>query len=154
MKKILIAVDDTKSAKAILDKSTGLIKCIAPEEIALIYVEQFGGRSILDDMILDSELATLKEVLEGTEFKEALDEKANKVLNQYKASLELNAGGANVKTILRSGHPAEQILQTAKEENSEMIIIGSRGKRPSSMLMGSVSREVANGAEVPVLIMR
>ncbi|MFC1523606.1 universal stress protein [Thermodesulfobacteriota bacterium] len=154
MKKILIAVDDTKSARVIFEKCMGLCKCMAPEEIALVYVEQFAGKSLLDDMILDSELETLKEVLEGTEYKEALDAKAEKVLNHYKAAVELNAAGASVKTIVRTGHPAEQILQTAQEEGSDIIFIGSMGKRPPRMMMGSVSREVANSAEVPVLVMR
>jgi nucleotide-binding universal stress UspA family protein len=35
-----------------------------------------------------------------------------------------------------------------------MIMIGARGKRVSHLFMGSVSREVANGAKVPVLIVK
>jgi nucleotide-binding universal stress UspA family protein len=35
-----------------------------------------------------------------------------------------------------------------------MIIVGSRGKRVSHLFMGSVSREVINMAEVPVLVVK
>jgi hypothetical protein len=35
-----------------------------------------------------------------------------------------------------------------------MIIIGSRGRRTHGFLMGSVSREIANSCEIPVLIAR
>ena len=59
-----------------------------------------------------------------------------------------------VKTIIKEGHPADEILKTAKEEDAEMIVIGSRGKRMHTLLMGSVSREVANTAEIPVLLIK
>ena len=79
MKKILIAVDDTKSTKSIFSKCTRICKCMNPESLILLYVEQYEGRSLITDMLQDkSELATLKEVLEGTEYKEALGKKAEK----------------------------------------------------------------------------
>ncbi|MEW6409504.1 MAG: universal stress protein [Nitrospirota bacterium] len=46
------------------------------------------------------------------------------------------------------------MVKTAKEEGVDMIIVGSRGKRVSHLFMGSVSREVANNAEVPVLLVK
>jgi len=60
----------------------------------------------------------------------------------------------NVRTVLRTGHPAEEILKASKEENVDMIFIGSRGHRVGRLLMGSVSREVANNAEMPVLLVK
>lgn len=88
MKKILIAVDDTKSSREIFNKCTKICKCMAPEEIQLLYVEKFEGRSLMDEMLGDAELSTLQEVLEGTEYKEALDKKAETILNYYKKVLE------------------------------------------------------------------
>ena len=154
MDKILIAVDDTKSSKDVFNKSAAICKGVSPAEIALVFVEKFEGRSLIDEMLGDTEMATLKEVLEGTELKETLDAKADKILDHYKSALEGNGCAAIVKKVVRSGHPAGEILQAAKDENADMIIIGSRGQRVSSLFMGSVSREVANNAEIPVLIMR
>ena len=154
MNKILIAVDDTKSSKEIFDKCTHICKCMAPEEIILLYVEKFGGRSLLDSMLGDAELSTLEEVLEGTEFKEAMDEKAEKILNFYKGALEDRSPVPNVRTMVKSGIPAEVIVKTAKDEDASMIIIGSRGQRVSHLFMGSVSREVANTADRPVMIVK
>jgi nucleotide-binding universal stress UspA family protein len=97
----------------------------------------------------------LKEVIEGTEYKEALDKKAETVLGYYKNALEERSPVPNVQTMVKAGHPAEQIVETAKEEDVSMILIGSQGKRAGSrMLMGSVSREVANSADRPVLIVK
>ena len=154
MNKILIAVDDTKSSKEIFDKCTHICKCMAPEEIILLYVEKFGGRSLLDSMLGDAELSTLREVMEGTEFKEAMDQRAEKILNFYKGALEDRSPVPNVRTMVKSGIPAEVIVQTAKDEDASMIIIGSRGQRVSHLFMGSVSREVANTADRPVMIVK
>ena len=153
MNKILIAVDDTKSSKEIFAKCTQICKCMAPEEIILLYVEKFAGRSLMDEMLGDAELSTLRDVIQGTEFQEAMDAKAEKILGFYKSALEERSPVPNVRTMVKSGIPAEEIVQTAKDEDASMIIIGSRGKR-SRLFMGSVSREVANTAECPVMIVK
>jgi nucleotide-binding universal stress UspA family protein len=154
MNKILIAVDDTKGTKNAFSMCTHVCSCIRPQSVMLVYVEKLEGRSLMDEQLLSiSEMKTLKEALEGTEYQEALDKKAQAVLDYYKKSLE-EKGITGVKTIVRKGHPAEEILATAKEEGAEMIVIGSRGKRTSRLFMGSVSREVANNAEVPVLLVK
>jgi len=127
---------------------------MAPEIIILLYVEKFGGRSLMDDMLGDAELGTLQEVLEGTEYKEAMDAKAEKILSFYKNALEEKSPVPNVQTMVKGGIPAEVIVQTAKDEDVSMIIIGSRGKRVSHLFMGSVSREVANTADRPVMIVK
>lgn len=154
MKKILIAVDDTKGTKAAVSTFAHVCKCLNPEEIVLLYVEKFEGRSLITEMLGDAELSTLKEVLEGTEYKEALDRKAKAILDYYKDFFEKTPPVPPIKTIIKAGHPAEEILKTAKEEKADMIIVGSRGKRVPHTFMGSVSREVANNAEVPVLIVK
>jgi len=154
MNKILIAVDDTKSSKEIFSKCTQICKCMAPEVIILLYVEKFAGRSLMADMLGDAELGTLQDVLEGTEYKEAMDQKAEKILNFYKSAMEERSPVPNIQTMVKGGTPAEVIVQTAKDEDVSMIIIGSRGKRVSNLFMGSVSREVANTADRPVMIVK
>jgi len=151
MKKILIAVDDTKGSKAAIASFESLFPCADPDEVILLYVERFAGESFMDDMITDSELSTLNEVLKGTEYKEAMDKRAASIMDFYSKSLQ-NRGLKGIKTVIRTGHPAEEILKTANEENADIIVIGSRGKRPHSFVLGSVSREVVNGSEVPVFV--
>lgn len=153
MKKILLAVDDTKGSKNAFTVGSEVCSSIRPENVVLVYVEEFEGRSLIAEMLGDPEMSTIKEALEGTEYQEALDRKAQAILNYYKEALE-DRGLTHVKIIVREGHPAEEILKAAKEEGVDMIIMGSRGKRTSHLFMGSVSREVANNAEVSVLIVR
>ncbi|HDZ61651.1 MAG TPA: universal stress protein [Nitrospirae bacterium] len=151
MKKVLIAVDDTKGSWTAVAVFERLFSCSRPESVVLLYVERFSGTSFLDDMITDAEITTLKEVLSGTEYKEAMDNRASKITESYKKTLE-EKGVTGIKTVIKAGHPAEEILKAAKEENADMIVLGSKGKRAHSILLGSVSREVVNNAEVPVLV--
>ena len=154
MKKILIAVDDTKGTQNAFSACTIFCSCMRPESIILVYVEKLEGRSLMDDQLLSvSEMETLKEVLEGTEYQEALDKRANAIVDYYKKALG-DRGLTGVRAIIKKGHPAEEILNTAKEEKVDLIIVGARGRRTSHLFMGSVSREVANTAEVPVLIVK
>jgi nucleotide-binding universal stress UspA family protein len=154
MKKVVMAVDDTKGTKNAFNMYAKTCSCIHPETVYVVYVEKLEGRSLMDDQLLSvSEMQTLKQVLEGTEYQELLDKKANAIVSYYKKALE-DYGVTGVKTVIRKGHPAEEILAVAKEEGADMIIIGSRSRKATHLFMGSVSREVANSSEIPVLLVR
>lgn len=159
MNRILLAVDDTKGSLQVVETLRNLLGdsdgcgCM-PETIVLLYVQKPEGRSVMGDLLLStSEMETLKESLQGTEHQAQLDQKAEIVLNYFKDLLE-KKGFSGIKPLAIQGHPAEEILKTAQEEEVEMIVMGSRGKRLHNLWMGSISREVANNAEMAVLIAR
>ena len=150
MKKILIAVDETSGSKAVLSVFHNLVR--PPEEVLLLHVERLEGKSLMIDMLSDAELSTLKESLKGSEYKESLDRKAEQILNFFKKELE-SSGLINVRTILREGIPAEEIIKVAEEQNVDLIIVGDNGKKGLLRLItGCVSKEVEKNATVPVLV--
>ena len=151
MKKILIAADETKGTKEAFEMFGSICARMNPESVVLLYVEAFEGRSLVNAMLGDVEMTTLMESLAGTEYKEALDKKAKRILNYYKKALE-DKGLTGIKPVIKAGHPADEILKTADEEGVDMIIIGSRGNRVSHAFMGSVSREVVNRSDISVFI--
>jgi len=153
MKRILLAVDETKGTKNAFNQYSNFCACMRPRSIVLIYVEKFEGKSLIDAMLGDAELSTLKDVLKGTAYQKALDKKAQTILKYYRSALE-KKGLTGIKTVIKKGHPAEEILKTATEVKADMIVIGSRSMRTSHLFMGSVSREVADGANIPVLIVK
>lgn len=153
MKTVLIAVDDSKGSEAAVRTFLKLFSCTRPETAVLLYVQKIEGRSLMDEMLGAAELSTLKEQLQGTEHQASLDKKAKAVLDYHTKTLG-DAGVTGIKAVIKEGHPSDEILETAKEEGAGMIVIGSRGKRMHTLLMGSVSREIANRAEIPVLIAR
>jgi nucleotide-binding universal stress UspA family protein len=104
------------------------------------------------DMLGDAELSTLKESLKDTEHKAELDRKAEKILSYYRKELE-DGGFRNVRTVIREGHPAEEILKVAEQEGVELILLGYSGRNGLNRLItGSVAREVEKKAVVPVLV--
>ena len=52
MKKVLIAVDDTKGSQAVLSVFHNLVR--PPEEVLLLHVERLEGRSMMIDMLSES----------------------------------------------------------------------------------------------------
>jgi len=153
MKKILVAVDDTKGSKSAVVTFTNCIMDFKPLDVVLVHVEKIEGRSLMDEMLGEPEMATLREAVKDTDLKLLLDRKAERIFALYRAAFA-EAGCGSVRTLLRIGHPAEEILATAAVESPDMIVVGARSARSTHRLMGSVSREVAEHAEVPVLIVR
>ena len=65
------------------------------------------------------------------------------------------AGVSEVATRLRSGDAASCILEVAKEEQANLIVIGSRGLgRLRALLVGSVSQKVAQLAPCTCMTVR
>jgi len=150
MKKVLIAVDDTKASKAVLTTFHNSVQ--HSEVVILMHVERLQGRSLMIDMLGEAEIATLRDSLHGTEHKESLDKKAEAILSYYAKELK-SSGSSQIKTILRDGIPAEEILKVANEEGVELIILGYSGRKGLNRLIaGSVAKDVAKNAKMPVLV--
>jgi nucleotide-binding universal stress UspA family protein len=150
MKKILIAVDDTKGSKNVLSVFHNFVQ--KPVEVVLLHVEKLQGRSLMIDMLGDAEMSTLKEMLSGTDHKVALDKRAEQILAFYSKELAQDGLGT-LKTVRREGVPSEEILKVAGEEGADMIILGQSGKRGfDRFITGKVARYVENNAKVPVLV--
>jgi nucleotide-binding universal stress UspA family protein len=153
MKNILVAANDTKGSERAVTKFIDIFSSCHPETVVLLCVEKYDASFLMDEMLGDSEFFALKEALRGTEYQETLNRRAQKIVDYYKKFME-NKGMTGIKTVVKIGHPAEEILNTAKEEDVDMIVMGSRGKRFEPLMMGSVSREVANSADLPVLLIK
>ncbi|WP_406535720.1 universal stress protein [Methanobrevibacter sp.] len=61
--------------------------------------------------------------------------------------------GYNIKTVVKTGFPAETINQVAEEEGVELIVISSSGKSGlHKFIIGSVAEKVLKTAEIDVLL--
>jgi nucleotide-binding universal stress UspA family protein len=68
---------------------------------------------------------------------------------------EAEAAGVEVTPHTHEGDPAEAILDTANEENADLIVVGDRGlSGVQRFLLGSVSQKVSEHAACNVLIVR
>ena len=81
------------------------------------------------------------------------DERAKEELENL-AKTEIPEG-VNVKTILKNGKPFLEIIDTASEENIDLIIIATHGHSGvEHILFGSTAEKVVRKAPCPVLTLR
>ena len=67
----------------------------------------------------------------------------------------LRSTGLEVKKTIRNGHYAHVIAQVADEMNADLIVMGSHGRGAmTSLIMGSVSRDVLAVTQRPLLLVR
>ena len=82
-----------------------------------------------------------------------LREVAESVLKR--AARDALSKGVEVETHAREGHPAEVIIDVAKQEQADLIVVGSRGLTGiKRYLLGSVSSKVSEHAPCSVMIVR
>ncbi len=63
--------------------------------------------------------------------------------------------GVAVKAFVISGKPADAIIETARERNADLIVVGSHGRTGlEKLLMGSVAERVIVLAACPVLVVK
>lgn len=137
-KKILIAVDSSpfamKAAKAGFDLAHDL-----NAEIALVFVIDRNKESV------SVEAGPTREESEMVLLKEAQD-----TIDQL---VKMYNGDRQLYKFTPEGFPKEEILNTAKEWEADMIVMGTHGRTGLSHLFsGSVAEHVAKHANVPVMI--
>lgn len=59
-----------------------------------------------------------------------------------------------IREIVRKGPPEREIVEAAREEDADLVIVGSHGRGFLDRLLGSVSEAVAHHAPCSVLVVR
>lgn len=143
-KKILVPVDGSKAALAALEVAIELQK-LTDAEIQLLCV--YKHHSLVEaslSMVRPHEIDIPDE---------ALSQYAKDVVEHARAHAE-KQGSKKIRGFVRSGRPSRAIVQSAEENNFDLIVMGSRGTTGDvdGMLLGSVSQRVAGRAHCPVLV--
>src|SRR5512143_1881017 len=136
LKKILVAFDGSQQSCKAFDFALDMSKLCpgaAPEIVVLSVAQPPEPIDIVEmDAIIDSATLHYEDLFKG------LKEKAK----------ERNI---EIRTEVIVGHQADQIVRYAKEMNSDMIIVGQKGKsKVETWLLGSVSKRIATYAPCTV----
>ncbi len=154
MRKILLALDAAKGSEACIKVCGRLFSAAPPKSVILLHVQQLGGGpTLMHDRMGDSEIATLREELGRSGELRRMNEKSRAMLESHRKKLQ-RKGIRAVRTIVKTGHVAEEILSTAQEERVEMIVLGNTRGTLAKLMMGDVVKAVVNEARVPVLLTR
>lgn len=86
--------------------------------------------------------------------REKLKKRGREIVESTAEALR-DSGVREVETHVEEGHPGDVVSSMASRLTADMIVMGTHGRRGlERALMGSVAREVANTAHVPVLLVK
>jgi nucleotide-binding universal stress UspA family protein len=146
IKKILVATDASAASNRAVSMAAYMAACHEAELLIL---------HVIRDMQLPTLLKKAPELEEFANTREdILRQVAESILNE--AVDRAKAGGAKkIQTAIGSGDPATSIIGFAKRRNIDTVVLGTRGLgKVKGILMGSVSRKVANSADTNCFIVR
>jgi nucleotide-binding universal stress UspA family protein len=144
--KILVAIDGSEHADKALNFALDLAEKYSAT-ITLVNVFQVPMFGYLGEPFAYP--ALLAEFT--NEVKKAHEQILSKALKKAK-ELKPNL---KISTVLEEGRPSDKIVETAKEGNFDLIVMGHRGLgRVKEFFLGSVSDRVADEAHCPVLIVK
>jgi nucleotide-binding universal stress UspA family protein len=153
VKHVLVAVGGPKGSLACVEACARLFADRPPPSVILLCVMQYGGPAAADGAIIDAELAELRETLEGSPQLEELEAKAAERFAIPRKFLE-DHGFRDLRTVIRIGRPADEIVAGAAEYGADLIVIGNTRGLLDKLLLGNVTQQVAKAATVPVLLAR
>jgi nucleotide-binding universal stress UspA family protein len=129
LKKILVALDGSENAERVFP----WVKQLAGKERAQVVLFRAVDVRPLDPEFIPSEMKDAANYLQRME-------------------AELHYAGLPVRTVVRQGHPAEQIVKAAVEARADLILMGTRGgSSVKRWVLGGVTERVLHLSPIPVL---
>jgi universal stress protein A len=139
LKKILVPVDFSEPSRKALHYAISLAKPFKAE-ILLVHVVE----SVLPppDAV----------IVESAALAAALNEEAAKRLSEWRKKA---ASQAKVQEVLLTGTPYREIVDTAGQSKTDLIVLGTHGRTGlTRLLIGSTAERVMHQAPCPVLVVR
>ena len=136
-KKILVPTDGSDFAKKAQQHALFLAKVSGAEIVAVSVTEN----NFVNGLPLDDEVYQLNQIL---------NERSKENLDEFD---KLNENNLKITHVIKEGSPAKVILEVAKDEEVDLIVMGSSGKSGfDRFIMGSVADKVVNSAKCAVLV--
>jgi len=137
---ILIAIDFTKSAEQILAKARDIAQRNNAKISVLHVVEytppvDYANDSMISNWVVDD----------------------NEMLEQAKVSLQKFSKQHNLKNVdlsVQFGRPKQVISQFVKDQQCDLVIIGSHGRHGISVLLGSTAAAVLHAMPCDILTVK
>jgi nucleotide-binding universal stress UspA family protein len=138
--KILVAHDGSAHADKALQEASRMALLMAAEVTVITVAPDL----CLSDEVSDSECKLITESL----YSEAEG-------SMKKVTADLATKGVKAAVVIKDGHPAEMILDTANEIGADLIVVGSHGRHGAKrFFMGSVSAKIVEHAPCNVLVIK
>lgn len=142
IRRILYASDFSSASRRAFDAALGMAKAL-DARLTIVYV--LAPVVTVPEQYIDA--ATL----------DRLDKQARQWSTQHLDRLAARAKNAGVKAsiMLRGGDPADQIIRACRSSNSDLIVVGTHGRRGlPKFFLGSVAERVISAASCPVVTVK
>ena len=136
---ILLAIDFSPATDSVTQRAIKLSQAFKAR-LSLVHVVEFMPMNLSNDMALPQEV----------EFEQELVEQTRQRLQQLGEKLGVDPA----ECFVPQGSTRQEILQLAKKQNVDLIVIGSHGRQGIQRLLGSTANAVLHGAPCDVLAVR
>ncbi|MDW7740524.1 MAG: universal stress protein [Bacillota bacterium] len=154
--KVLACTDGSEHSKKALEKAALIAGGCKADDVAVIHVYEekvdFAALPLFEVGATTRDTFSKEDVDRFRKIQEEHEKAREKVIADALAIFEKE--GIKARAILKQGHPAETILETAAKEGFDIIVIGSRGLGGlKKLLLGSVSNAVIQEAKSGSVLM-
>lgn len=145
--KILVPTDGSKTAQKAGIYAVGLAKQLHASIIVM---------SVIDKRLLISRTVSVGQSLPGVA--ESIDDYLREAAERYAGEIKKLCGkkGVQSRTVIKQGHPVEEIVKEAEKSKAGLIVMGSHGESAlAAATLGSVTYGVIHkDTTIPVLVVR
>jgi nucleotide-binding universal stress UspA family protein len=146
-KKILIATDGSEPSAKAVEHGSRLAKATGAEVVIVNVTEIWSALEVAR-----AAEAGISDPVE--QYEKLADQAAEKTLAAAAAAAKKAGIDANILHV-RDQAAAEGIVATAKNNNCDLIVVGTHGRRGiNRMILGSQAIKVLHHSEIPVLVVR
>ena len=150
-KKILVPLDGSELAEAILEHVLAIATSCDVAEVVLLTVTENLDKSISEIINARVSMGLEQAYQIASDKKQTYIDEIVKYLKKIASNLEQK--GININIEVLSGKPADEILKYSKENKVDLIIMSTHGRSGiSRIVFGSVADKVLRQTEIPVLL--
>lgn len=149
MQKIIIAIDYSPTAQTVAELGYILGKSMKAEVVLLHIIEDVGYYfSRIYDPIMGFGGFTNGAFL-GADVIQIIEKEANDFLEKVKMHLN----DKSIQKLVIQGNIADSILETAKKEKCDLIVLGTHSKsKIEEFLLGSTAHYLINHSTIPIYV--
>jgi len=139
--RILVAIDGSEHAQRALSEAIDLAQ-LSNARLTVMTVQQKPSTLLVGGPVVQP--------VDMRSLDEALRQEHERLLE---SAIEQLPEDVSVVKVLAHGIPASAIVEQARTDGNDLIVLGSRGRgEVASMLLGSVSHQVLQRSTAPVLV--